>query len=53
MIAAEALFGTCTNYAFRKCFFGDSLNPEADRQFVQELVRSLVEGLLLREPSQP
>jgi AcrR family transcriptional regulator len=48
-IAAEALFGTCANYALRQCFFGEPLNPEADRQFVQELVRSLMEGLSPRE----
>ncbi len=49
-IAAEALFGTCASYALRQCFFGEPPNPEADRQFVQELVRSLMEGLSPREP---
>ncbi|WP_414587786.1 TetR/AcrR family transcriptional regulator [Scytonema sp. PCC 10023] len=50
-IAAEAFFGTCASYALRQCFFGEPPNPEADRQFVQELVRSLMEGLSPREPS--
>ena len=45
MIAAEALFSTCSDYALRKCFFGETPTPEADQQFVQELVRSLMEGL--------
>jgi AcrR family transcriptional regulator len=44
-IAAEALFGTCANHALRKCFFGETPTPEEDRQFVLELVRSLMEGL--------
>jgi AcrR family transcriptional regulator len=50
-IVAEALFGTCASYALRQCFFGEAPTPEADRQFVQELVRSLMEGLFPREPS--
>jgi AcrR family transcriptional regulator len=48
-IAAEALFGTCANYALRKCFFGETPTPEEGCHFVQELVRSLMEGLLPRE----
>jgi AcrR family transcriptional regulator len=48
-IAAEALFGTCASYALRQCFFGENPNLEADRQFVQALVRSLMEGLSPRE----
>ena len=31
-------------------FFGESPNLEADHQFVQALVRSLMEGLSPREP---
>ncbi|NJO40275.1 MAG: TetR/AcrR family transcriptional regulator [Cyanobacteria bacterium CRU_2_1] len=50
-IAAEALFGTCASYALRQCFLGESPTSEADRQFVLELVRSLMEGLSPREPS--
>jgi AcrR family transcriptional regulator len=48
-IAAEALFGTCANYALRKCFFGETPTSEEDCHFVQELVRSLMEGLSPRE----
>lgn len=44
-IAAEVLFGTCANYALRKCFFGETPTSEEDCHFVQELVRSLMEGL--------
>jgi AcrR family transcriptional regulator len=50
-IAAEALFGTCANYALRKRFFDETPTPEEDRHFVLELVRSLIEGLSPREPS--
>jgi AcrR family transcriptional regulator len=49
-IAAEALFGTCANYALRQCFFGETPTPEEDRQFVEGLVRSLMDGLSPREP---
>jgi AcrR family transcriptional regulator len=49
-IAAEALFGTCSEYALRKCFFDETPTPEEDHHFVQELVRSLMEGLSPREP---
>lgn len=49
-IVAEALFGTCADYALRQCFFGDHPTSEEDRQFVQELVRSLMEGLSPRNP---
>jgi AcrR family transcriptional regulator len=49
-IAAEALFGTCASYALRQCFFGESPNVETDRHLVQELVRSLMEGLSPRKP---
>ncbi len=48
-IVAEALFGTCANHALRKCFFGENPTSEEDRQFVLELVRSLMEGLSPRE----
>jgi AcrR family transcriptional regulator len=50
-IAADALFGTCANYALRQCFLGEIPTPEADRQFVQELVQSMMEGLSPRESS--
>jgi AcrR family transcriptional regulator len=50
-IAAEALFGTCANYALRKCFFDETSIPEEDRHFVLELVQSLMEGLTPREIS--
>jgi AcrR family transcriptional regulator len=49
-IAAEALFGTCANYALRKCFFDETPTLEEDRHFVLELVRSLMEGLSPSEP---
>lgn len=50
-IAAEALFGTCANYALRKCFFDETPTPEENHHFVMELVRSLMEGLTPREIS--
>jgi AcrR family transcriptional regulator len=50
-IAAEALFGTCANYALRKCFSGETPTPAEDRHFVLELVRSLMEGLAPRHPA--
>ncbi len=50
-IVAEALFGTCANYALRKCFFDETPTPEENHHFVMELVRSLMEGLTPREIS--
>jgi AcrR family transcriptional regulator len=44
-IAAEILFGTCANYALRKCFGGETPTPEQDERFVLELVRSLMAGV--------
>lgn len=49
-IAAEILFGTCANYALRKCFGGETPTPAEDDRFVLELVRSLMAGVSPRPP---